>query len=218
MRATKKECVELQEKLKIVEHMKKQALEEKSSAEDECNGFKTQNEEFIAKNLVLERKLREKDVQIAALNTKLEDGKKTVEGNWNKVSDAANNLRHTMNQGLRSVTHDSTPERMTLNIKDSTVIFLETPKSNQNQCTVSQYTTANERFSSPGSNLTQEAFFSIINQVNTIKDTVLFKGASSNGSSGTSNMEEQYQAKLTSLQNEKSTVEQKERETYKAGY
>jgi hypothetical protein len=95
---------------------------------------------------------------------------------------------------------------------------LETPKTNQNQDNVSQYTTCNDKFSSPASNLTQEAFFSIINQVNTIKDTVLFKSANSNGSSGSSTMEEHYQAKLTSLQKEKVTIEQKERETYKGMY
>jgi hypothetical protein len=66
--------------------------------------------------------------------------------------------------------------------------------------------------------LTQEAFFSIINQVNTIKDTVSFKSSSSNGSPGSRTIEEQYQAKLTSLQKEKFSVEQKERETYKAMY
>lgn len=129
LRATKKECVELQEKLKIVEHMKKQALEEKSSAEDECKAFKSHNEDLIAKNLELERKLREKEVRIAVLNSKLEDGKKTIEGNWNKVSDAATNLRHTMNQNFSRVINDTGSERLTMNFKDSTVIFFWKPRN-----------------------------------------------------------------------------------------
>jgi hypothetical protein len=64
--------------------MKKQAFEEKFNAEGECEAFKRHNDGFIAKNQELEQKLREKDVQIAALKIKLEDGKKTIEGNWNK--------------------------------------------------------------------------------------------------------------------------------------
>jgi hypothetical protein len=109
--------------------MKKQALEEKSSAEDECKAFMTHNDSFIAKNQELEQKLREKDVQIAALKTKLEDGKKTIEGNWNKVSDAATNLRYTMDQNSFRVTTDPTPERMTENWKDSNVIFFWKPRN-----------------------------------------------------------------------------------------
>jgi hypothetical protein len=84
--------------------------------------------------------------------------------------------------------------------------------------TSSQNTTANEKWSLAPSNLTQDAFFSIINQVNTIKDTVLSKSACSNGSPGSSKIEEQYQAKLTCLQKEKLTIEKKERETYNSMY
>jgi hypothetical protein len=108
--------------------MKKQDGEEKRSAEGECKEFKSRNEELITRNLVLERKLREKDVLIAGLNSKLEDGKKTIEGNWNKVSDAATNLRHTMNQNFSRITNDNIPERVTMDFKDSSVIFFGNPE------------------------------------------------------------------------------------------
>jgi hypothetical protein len=108
--------------------MKKQDREEKCSAERECKEFKSRNEELITTNLVLERKLREKEVLIAGLNSKMEDGKKTIEGNWNKVSDAATNLRHTMNQNFSRITNENTSERLTMDFKDSTVIFFRNPE------------------------------------------------------------------------------------------